>query len=186
MIATITNLKLNTSQTFGNGKTYDGHLVTYQPPPWKGQAKDPVEKFIFKNADVAADILKLSVGDRVDIQFETNGKFKNPVSFKPATSTVPQEKAPQKYQATSSGGGERDDAISRAVAIKEASTIVGSLIAGGGYTAANVKKREFIVQEVVQTARELLPFLKNEESLDGVVGDEPPYDPDLPQDDYND
>lgn len=168
MKAQILGIQLNIKEKFANGKTYDGHKLTYKPEPYAGKEKDPVEKFVFGNSDFAKYVQKAQVGDWVEIVFEKNGKYSNPVSM--STIAPPVEGERPTRASGSSQNTTTDERIARAVALKEASVLVGTLVGQGAYTAANLKKREYMVEQIIQTAREFLPFLQDNESLEAVVG----------------
>jgi len=168
--AQITAIELNVQEKFANGKSYKGHRFTYQPEPFKGKAKPPVTKFLFGNSDPAKDLLNIQVGDWAQIDFSSNGEFKNiskitKIDAPPSSTDQGTADQGTKYQPKS----DNSEAIARAVALKEASSIViGLAQTGNAYSAANLKKREFIIEEILQTARELLPFLKNTETVSGI------------------
>jgi hypothetical protein len=191
----VTGLQLNIKEKFANGKTYDGHKLTYQPQPYQGKTKDPVEKFLFGNSDIGKQLVAAGIqaGDWVEITFEKNGKYSNPVAIAKASAPAPSAVSPNRSPVSSGGGDyQRDDSpdkaarIARAVALDKAQSLIAILAANGGYTAANLKKREYVVEEVLRTARELLPFLNGTETVDGVVGEEVPFDGGVKQDDYED
>ena len=73
----------------------------------------------------------------------------------------------------------RQVSISRAVALSHATTLVSALAANAGYTAGNLKKREFMAEEVLTTAKRFYDYLNgdDEETVDasGVI-EEPPFD----------
>lgn len=191
MIAQILNIDMNATKEGAGGKVYKGVAVTYQPPPYKDQVKDPTTRFLFGNSDVVKQFKAsgLVVGDWAEITFDTS-KWKNPESF--VKSNPPQEQAParQAQQSQGNANNSQQESIARAVATKEAVNIVHAIMVAGGYTQANVKKREYIVEEVLATARKLEPFLMFQDEDDESVykdlyGDGEGED-DLPQEDYDD
>jgi len=171
----IISVKLDTTKILG-GNEYKVHLVTYQGPPYQGKVKDPVTRHIFTNSDVAKEVVGLAPGMLVEVEFDDT-KYKNPIHFTVMSNSQPtateeplpwEDKGAAKPRKGGFSSPSTDERIARAVALKEAAVSVGNLMNNGGYTAANLKKREFIIEQIIQTAREFLPFLKDTETLDMV------------------
>lgn len=178
----ILNIELNAKKEGRGGKAYKGIAVTYQPPEYQGKVKDPVTRFLFDKSEAFDSFKKagLKVGDWVEITFDES-KFKNPLTFTKIDKPAPQEEKKKQY---SGGGGgykkndpDTEKRIARAVAIKEAVNIVAMMVNAEGYTKTNVKNRAFLVEEILNTARGLEPFLTldddNEDAvLEDLYGDE--------------
>lgn len=174
-----------TTKTFNNRK-FDGVEVTYQPEPYQGKEKPPTTRFIFGNSEAIPSLKNCNVGDWVNIEFtdvQKNGRvFKNPVSFTKTSAPV--------GNAPASGGGSNADArqesIEKQCCLKEAVNLVSALVANGGYTAANVKKREFMTEEIKEIAKEFYAFLSGSDEVDEVDFNQNDTDNDFDQDTYND
>jgi hypothetical protein len=198
MIAQILNIELNATKEGAGGKSYSGLAVTYQPPEYKGKVKDPSTRFMFGNSDVVKQFKSsgLEVGDWADIKFDES-KWKNPESFTktgaPAQDGGGANAAPKPKNVSTnitvdqSVWDAKDKRIARAVAIKEATQLVALMAGNGGYTTTNIKKREFLVEEMLATAKALEPYLTLAETPEEVMKDLYPegVEGDLPQPPFN-
>jgi hypothetical protein len=151
------------------GKDYSGHNFTYTPPPYNGQVKDPVTRFVFGNGDFAKQLKGIEVGDYVELTFD-NSKFKNPESIKKIS--------------TSYNGDARQESIVRQSALKQAINLMDILKGTGAYTAANLKKKDYVVQQVVEIAQAFEPYLFAQIDVEEVESVDVPWkDPE--QEGYN-
>ena len=183
---------INTTTKTFNNRNFDGMEVTYQPEPYQGKEKPPVTRFIFGNSEAIPSLKTCNPGDWVNIEFTEvlkNGRtFKNPVSF--TKTTAPVGNTPNQpvsgstsYQSSSDA---RQESIEKQCCLKEAVNLVAALAANGGYTAANVKKREFMTEEVKEIAKEFYSFLSGSDEVDEVDFNQDATDNDFDQDTSND
>ena len=197
-------LEINLNATKGS---YKGLEITYKGEPYDGREKKPTTRFVFDNMPVYGVILDtVTVGDWCDLDFvpAKNPKYTDLVGIVPVAK--PQNTAPVLPSNTKDEGtpvaksphhvvasmnwnekqtvyadleAGRQVSISRAVALSHATTLVSALAANAGYTAGNLKKREFMAEEVLTTAKRFYDYLNgdDEETVDasGVI-EEPPFD----------
>jgi hypothetical protein len=188
---------------------YDGLNVTYKGMPFDGREKKPTTRFIFSNDPMYKFIQdEVNVGEWYDMEFKTakNPKYTDLVSMSGVTTpqdTKPPvlpsnttakgqaELSPSKYHVVASMNwnekqtvyadleAERQASISRSVALDKATAVVSAMVAGGGYSAANIKKRDYLVEEVLATASRFFDYLSGVEE-DGVdtsgLTEEPPFE----------
>jgi hypothetical protein len=189
MIAQILNIEFNIDKEFAGGKTYSGFAVTYQPPEYKGQQKEPTTRFMFSGSDIEKQFKGsgIEIGDWADIKFDDT-KWKNPESFT-KTGAPNQGAAPKPKNVSAnipdkvdqSVWDAKDKKIGRATATKRASELVAMMVANGGYTVANLKKREFLTQEILAAARDFEPYLTLNDVEEEVMKDLYPEGDNLPQ-----
>lgn len=163
MKAQLLEVNLNAKKTSGAGKELTGISLKYQPAPYKGQVKDPTERFIFTNNPIAPALKNgdVKVGDWVEIGFDQS-KFKNPESIKksspPAPDTPPAKKS----------GGYNDEAtqlrIARSVAFKGAT----ELIAAGYGESKKTSKNEVLAEEVIALSKTFEAYL-NMQEVDSTI-----------------
>ena len=190
MICQITALNLNATKRSAAGKTLTGVEVSYQGRPYKGVAKEPTTRFLFSDNAVAKALDSFKIGDWVEIEFDTD-KFKTPKSIRkhiegeavvdklPYPSTP---SSPRSFGAQDEGTQKR---IARAVAIKEATTLIVEMAKQGAFTAAKTKSYEFLSQQVLEVAKIYEPYLACTEQPDAVINPETVLN-DIEQDGFDD
>lgn len=174
MIAQILKIENNAVKEGRGGKNYKGVAVTYQPPPYKGQQKDPTTRFLFDKSDIVKQFKAsgLKEGDWAEIKFD-DSKWKNPESFTPSSAPNATTGASVRQNVTSNISSDQTQVrIARAVAIKEAMGVMKFMADNNGYTATNLKKHEFVIEELLKTARALEPYLTLTDKVEEVEDDD--------------
>lgn len=173
MIAQILKIDNNASKEGRGGKSYKGVAVTYQPPPYKDQQKDPTTRFLFKDSDIVKQFKAsgLREGDWAEIKFD-DSKWKNPESFAPAPAPNTTSNSAVRKNVTSNISNDQTQMrIARAVAIKEALGVMKFMAENKGYTATSLKEHDFVIAELLKTARALEPYLTLTDEPDEVEDD---------------
>lgn len=140
---------------------YKGANMTYQPDPYKGQAKEPVTRFVIGKSPIIEELKGVKAGDRVEIKFDDT-KWKNPVSITAIHEEAPASRVTGNTGNSAKFGNQDPDTqvrIARSVAIKEASNLVCTMIAHGGFPATAVKKSDVLVSEILRIAEAFEPYL---------------------------
>lgn len=184
---------------------YNGLEITYQGLPFEGRTKKPTTRFIFDNDPLFRFIQdEVEVGQWYELEFvpAKNPKFKNLSSI--TAVAVPKEepmlpsntgkasasKKESPYHVVASMNwnekqtvyadleAARQANINRSVSLDHATKLIGTLVANGAYTAANVKKREYMIEETLATAKKFYAYLAGveEEEVDksGII-EEPEF-----------
>jgi hypothetical protein len=175
---------------------YPGYYMKYQSnETYMGKAKDPTDRFVFANSEVAPVVKTLTAGDIVELTFVKNGKFSDltgitKVGVAPKASDPTKDVggigasgAPAKGSSSggSSGGGSggswenRNDEptqlrIARAVAVKSATDVVVALLHTGGFPKTKVKG-ELLGEEIKLIAKSLEGYLTLSEDVAELVGE---------------
>ncbi len=161
MKAQLLEVNLNAKKTAGSGRELTGVSLKYQPEPYQGQTKPPVDRFVFTNNPIVPALKggEVKVGDWVEITFDKS-QYKNPESIAKSTPPTPDKPAGQKK---SGGGGYNDEAtqmrISRSVAFKGAT----ELIAAGYGESKKTSKNEVLAEEVIALAKTFEAYLNMQE-----------------------
>jgi hypothetical protein len=173
MIVQVISTNLNATKVSKAGKTLTGLAIVYQPQPYDGRAKDPVDRFVFSDSPIAAAIGNVEAGDWIEIMFD-NTQWKNPLSLV-KTQAPAEQGAAEKYTGENmpkpsgkSSGVDwdlKDKKIARAVAFKGAIETVAALIGTeGAFPKAALKKPDFFVEQVIDMSKKFEPYLNYEDT----------------------
>ena len=173
MIATVLGVVENVQKVSKAGKAYTVTEFTYQSDPVPGYPpKTPTTRAIFTNAPQHATILGLRAGDRVKMTF-LQDQFKSIDTVEkigegaapPQTARPAQQAAPAPYVKDTT----KDEAISRAVALKAAIELTSAMMTSGYGKLKKTMETPLYVDEVVAMSKLFEPYLMDKEDVVGTT-----------------
>lgn len=167
---------INFRETTKNG--YKGYEYTVKPEPYKGQEKPETTRFVLGNSPIVPMLQGMVAGDIVKIEFDDT-RWKNPI----AMTKLAKQEAPKEARINSNttaptqktygnNDPETQLRIARSVAIKEACNLVIAL-ADKSYTAANLKKIDFMASECLRIASMFETYVNLKDPAKPSVHDAP-------------
>lgn len=175
MIATVLSVVENVTKVSKAGKAYTVTEFTYQSDPVPGYPpKTPTTRAVFTNAPQHATIVDLKAGDRVKMTF-LQDQFKSIDTVEKIGGSAPQTGAPatlptrQVAPAPYVKDTTKDEAISRAVALKAAIELTSAMMTSGYGKLKKAMETPLYVDEVVSMSKLFEPYLMDKEQVAGTT-----------------
>lgn len=172
MIATVLGVVEGVTKRAKSGKTYTVTEFTYQSDPVPGYPpKTPTTRSVFTNAPQHSTIVGLRAGDRVKMTF-LQDQFKSIDTVEKIGGSAPTQSAPTQRDTTPAPyvkDTSKDEAISRAVALKAAIELTSAMMTSGYGKLKKTMETPLYVDEVVQMAKLFEPYLMDKEAVAGTT-----------------
>lgn len=165
MIATVISVQQNVPKVSKAGKSYTVTEFTYQSDPVPGYPpKQPTTRSVFSNAPQHSTIVGLQAGDRVKMTFLQDA-FKSIDTVEKISGVgSPQTTQPRTAPAPYVKDVSKDEAISRAVALKAAVELASAMMTSGYGKLKKTMETPLYVDEIVAMSKLFEPYLMDKEA----------------------